>query len=172
MRWSAFGCVISLQSPVTWSCRSMCICWSMSHGAGFYPEPFRLSSCLSRCAAAKDLFGRRIITISTSHRTRNSWRSCATFIAIPGVPSARTWCAGVEAGQARPRYQARGVDLVKLSPLSNGYARYRGDRIGMDCLQQGPGTARVDARQAARFPFPGPQKLGILRLRSGRAPST
>ena len=90
----------------------------------------------------------------------------------PGVPGTRTLCAGVEAGQARPRYQARGVDLVKLSPLSNGYARYRGDRIGMDCLQQGPGTARVDARQAARFPFPGPQKLGILRLRSGRAPST
>jgi hypothetical protein len=92
MRWSAFGCVISLQSLVTWSCRSTCICWSMSQGAGFYPEPFRPSSCRFRCAAAKDPFGRRIITISTSHRTRSSWRSCATFIAIPGSP-AREFCA-------------------------------------------------------------------------------
>jgi hypothetical protein len=55
---------------------------SMSQGAGFYPEPFRPSSCRFRCAAAKDPFGRRITTISTSQRTRSSLRSCATFIAI------------------------------------------------------------------------------------------
>ena len=30
-----------------------------------------------------------------------------------------------QSGQARPRYQARGVALVKLSPLSNGHARNR-----------------------------------------------
>ena len=54
----------------------------MSQGAGFYPEPFRPSSCRFRCAAAKDPFGRRITTISTSQRTRSSLRSCATFIAI------------------------------------------------------------------------------------------
>ena len=84
MRWSALGCVISLQSLVTWSCRSTCICWSMSQGAGSYLEPFRPSSCRFRCAAAKDHFGRRIITISTSHRIRSSWRSCDPFIAIRG----------------------------------------------------------------------------------------
>jgi len=132
----------------------------MNQRAGFYPEPFRPSSCRFRCAAARDPFGRRIITISTSHRTRSSWRSCATFIAIPGVPSARTLCAGVEFGQARPRYQARGVALVKLSPLSNGHARYRRNRIGMDGQRERLATSCVDAQQAARFPFPGPQRRG------------
>ena len=39
-------------------------------------------------------------------------------------------------GQARPRYQARGVALIKLSPLSNGHARYRGNRIGSDGLRE------------------------------------
>ena len=44
-------------------------------------------------------------------------------------------------GQARPRYQARGVALVKLSPLSNGHARNRRNRIGMDGPRERLATA-------------------------------
>jgi hypothetical protein len=50
--------------------------------------------------------------------------------------------------------------LVKLSPLSNGNARNRRNRIGMDGLRERLATACVDAQQTARFPFPGPQKRG------------
>ena len=149
MRWSAFGCVISLQSLVTWSCRSMCICWSMSQGAGFYPEPFRPSSCRFRCAAAKDPFGRRIITISTSHRTRSSWRSCATFTAIPGVPSARALYAGVESpGSPAHELCALGWNPVKRGLVNKPedwlWSSYRHDQTGRR------GTVEIESEWTAR----------------------
>jgi putative transposase len=69
----------------------------------------------------------------------------------------------------RPFWQAHYYDfnvsshqkfVVKLSPLSNGNARHRRNRIGMDGLRERLATACVDAQQAARFPLPGPQKRG------------
>jgi hypothetical protein len=78
----------------------------------------------------------------------------------PRAPGARTLCAGVESGQARPRCQARGVALVKLSPLSNGNVRNRRNRIGRYGLRKRLATACVDAQQTARFSLPGPQRRG------------
>ena len=145
MRWSAFGCVISLQLLVTWSCRSTCICWSMSQGAGSYPEPFRPSSCRFRCAAAKDPFGRRIITISTSHHTRNFSGEVALHSSQSGQPP-----------QSRRR------------PVA-------GDRIdGMDAppsAKRGWQPAFLDALSAARFPLPGSAPRRPRCPRPG-APST
>lgn len=63
-----------------------------------------------------------------------------------------------ESCEARPRHQARGVALVKLSPLSNGHAWNRRNRIGLDSPRERLATARLDALQTDRFNLPGPQK--------------
>ena len=62
--------------------------------------------------------------------------------------------------QARAGGKARGLAMVELSPLSDGYARNRRDRIRMDSPRERLATARVDALPAVRFPLPGPQKRG------------
>ncbi len=56
--------------------------------------------------------------------------------------------------------QTSRLEYFKLSPLSNGNARNRGNRIGMDGLRERLATACVDEQQTARFPFPGPQRRG------------
>ena len=79
-------------------------------------------------------------------------------MAFSSTPATKTCRWG--SGQARPREQARGVALVKLLTLSNGNARNRRNRIGMDGLRERLATACVDAEQTTRFPLPGPQRRG------------
>ncbi|MGB8261567.1 MAG: transposase [Terracidiphilus sp.] len=89
--------------------------------------------------------GRRTITISTSRPTRSSWRSCGTSIGTRSVGSGR---------------ETGGVEVVERSPLSNGHARNRRDRIRVDSPRERLATARVDALPSVRLFLPGPQVRG------------
>ena len=70
------------------------------------------------------------------------------------------------------------VAVVELSPLSNGRARNRGDRIGLDSSTKRLAAARVDARSpGCLLDFPGPLGWTKVRLPGPRrlgtgAPST
>ena len=71
-------------------------------------------------------------------------------VALHPSQSRQTWL-GPEAGR---------LGVVKLSPLSDGHARNRRDRIGVDSPRERMATARVDALPTARLPSPVPKSEG------------